>query len=549
MKNKIRITRNELKMHRTDSKRHKSPSIFYVLFLLAFFISSFSLNVQATESSSVLNEARTIIKDNYVSTVSDSVLNSSTIEDMVKGLNDPYSQYFSKQQAENFINAIDNKIYGIGINMEMVQEGVKVTGVIENSPAEDVGILKGDIIVSADGQSLANLVDNGLKASSYIRGEAGTSVTLKVKRGDSFLDFTVMRREISIPTVAGKMLNDHTAYIEITSFGEDTAELFTQKLQQLRMKKPDNYIIDLRDNGGGYIITALDIAGNFIGENPAITIEDKDGQQIRYLAADKGSTIDKSIIFLINENTASASEILSAAVKDYKKAFFVGTNTYGKGVAQGMFPLSDGSYLKLTVEKFYSPMGNTIQKVGISPDFQVNEETDVDSLAIAELFSGKCRNDVDKRGYVKVNVGGTDYEIDLNTAKDQDHWAAFKYIMSKASKDNVYIGTENGWVKATSDYFDNIYKFLYGNYKSLDDLQDVSEDKTFTITFNKSVNVDTIKDNTGIEIINSETGQRAAFDVKKVDDKKISLTPKEKLTKGQTYYIKIKDVIKPFTVK
>lgn len=547
MKNKSCTIKNELRINKTSSKKNKLPSIFSVLFFLTFFISSFSLNVQAAESSTLINEARSIIKENYVTTVPDSVLQASTIEDMVKGLNDPYSQYFSEKEAEDFINSIDNKMYGIGIYIDMVEEGVKVSGIIESSPAESAGILKGDIIVSANGQSLAGL--DASKAASYIKGEEGTSVNLKVKRGDSLLDFAVIRKEISIPTVTGKMLNDRTAYIDITSFGEDTADLFTQKLKELRMKNPDNYIVDLRNNGGGYLLTAIDIAGNFIGENPAITIEDRDGEKTRYLAEDKGSTIDKPIIFLINENTASASEILSAAVKDYEKAFFIGTTTYGKGVAQQMFSLSDGSILKLTVEKFYSPNGNVIQKVGVSPDFEVIEENYVDSLAVAELFSGKCRNDVDKRGYVKVNVGDRDYEIDLNLAKDENHWAAFKYIISKASKDNVYIGTQNGWEKATSDYFDNIYKFLYGKYRSLETLTDVPENKVFTITLNKSVNAATIKDNAGIEIINAETGQRAAFDVKKIDDKKISLTPKENLIKGQTYYIKIKDVIKPFTVK
>ncbi|MCH5138769.1 PDZ domain-containing protein [Clostridiaceae bacterium UIB06] len=547
MKNKCYITEDKINIDKTYIKKYRLFNIFSVLIFLAFFISSFSLNVQAAESSSLLNEARNIIKENYVTTVPDSVLNASTIEGMVKGLNDPYSQYFSEKEGQDFVNAIDNKMYGIGIHIGMVAEGVKVQDVIETSPAEKAGILKDDIIISADGQSLAGL--DASKASSYIKGEDGTNVALKVKRGDSLLDFTVQRGEISVPTVTGKMLNDHTAYIKISSFGEDTGDLFTQKLKELRMKNPDNYIVDLTDNGGGYMLTALDIAGHFIGENPAIVIEDRDGEKTTYPASDKGSTIDKPVIFLINKYTASASEILSAAVKDYKKAIFVGTTTYGKGVAQQMFPLSDGSMIKLTVEKFYSPKEKVIQKVGISPDFEVKEESKVDSLAVAELFFGKCRNDVDKRGYVKVNVEGNDYEIDLNLAKDENHWAAFKYIISKASKDKTYIGTENGWVKATSDYFDNIYKFLYGKYKSLDTLKDVPENKVFTITFNKSVNADTIKDNTSMEIINAETGQRAAFDVKKIDDKKISLTPHENLIKGQTYYIKIKDVIKPFTVK
>lgn len=541
MNNKFHITKDDLEIDKAYSKKYKSSSIFSILFLLVFFISSFSFKVQAADS--LIDEARGIIKDNYVSPVPDSVLNAPTIEDMVKGLNDPYSAYFSKQQEQDFVNAINDKMCGIGIYIEMVPEGIKVGDVIENSPALEAGIKAGDIITSADGQSLAGLTAD--KASSYIKGDEGTTVNLVIKRGDSILNFNVQRREISVPTVSGEMLNDHTAYIDITSFGEDTAQLFTQTLQELRMQNPDNYIVDLRNNGGGYMSSAIDIAENFIGHNPAVTVEDRNGQKVRYLPEDEGNTINKPIIFLVNQYTASASEILSAAVKDYGKAFFVGTTTYGKGVAQVIFPLSDGSALKLTVEKFYSPLGNIIQKVGISPDFEVK---DVDSLAVADLFSGKCRNDVDKRGYVKVNVGGKDFEIDLSLAKDENHWAAFKYIISNVPKDNVYLGTDKGWVKAPADYFDNTYKFLYGNYKCLDTLKDVPENKVFTITLNKSVNVNTIKDNAGIEIIDADTGDRAAFVVMKVDDKKINLIPTENLQKGHTYYIKIKDTIKPFTV-
>ena len=134
MKNKFHITRDDSKMDKSYSRTHKSSSIFSILFLLVFFISSFSFNVQAADNS-LLNEARSIIKENYVSTVPDSVLNAPTIEDIVKGLNDPYSQYFSKQQQQDFVNAIDNKMCGIGIYMEIVPEGVKVSSVIENSPA------------------------------------------------------------------------------------------------------------------------------------------------------------------------------------------------------------------------------------------------------------------------------------------------------------------------------------------------------------------------------------------------------------------------------
>lgn len=539
MKRKLYAVKNRF---RSKSVYSKIQSTISLLVLTIFLVASSSFKVQA--SSEPLEEARNIIRDNYVTPVSESVLNAPTIEEMVKRLNDPYSEYFSKQEGEDFINTINNKLYGIGISVDMIDEGVKVKSVIENSPAMESGIHDGDIIISANGKSLAGLKVG--EATSYIKGEAGTTVSLQVKRADIMLNFNVVRREISVPTVTGKMLNEHTAYINIVSFGGDTSQLFSKKVQELNMKRPDNYIIDLRNNGGGYMGTALDIAGNFIGSNPAITVEDRQGNKVRYLAGGNGVTIDKPTIFLVNEYTASASEILSAAVKDYKKAFFVGVTTYGKGVAQEMFPLSDGSSLKITTENFYSPQGNVIQKVGIKPDLEVK---DVDSLAVAELFSGKCMNDVDKRGYVKVNYGGTDFEINLSIAKDEKHWAAFKYILNKASKDKVYIGTDEGWVNTPADYFDNIYKFLYSNYKRLDTLKDVAQDKVFTITFNKEVNEATVKDYTNMELIDGETGQRVAFDVKSIDSKKVSLAPKENLKSGKTYYIKIKDVIRPILVK
>ncbi|NMM65058.1 PDZ domain-containing protein [Clostridium sp. P21] len=541
MENKIRCIEQQKQC--SSSEKASISGILSTFAFVLFFISSFTFSVQAADSS-VIEEARNKIKQNYVTTVPDSVLNAPTIEEMIKGLNDPYSAYFSKQEQQSFVNTIDNKMYGIGIYLGIVPEGVKVKGVIETSPAAEVGIKQGDIIISADGKSLAGVASD--EASSYIKGEEGTSVNLVIKRENSEMTFNVTRRSISIPTVEGKMLNDNAAYIQVSSFGTDTSDLFTKKLQELKSKNPEFYIIDLRNNGGGYMSTALDMAGNFIGEKRAIIIENKQGQKQGYLASDKGSVIDKPVFFLVNEYTASASEILSAAVKDYNEAFFIGTTTYGKGVAQQMFALSDGSYLKLTTEKFYSPKGNVIQKTGISPDFKVEN---VDSLAVADLFSGKCKNNVDKTGYVKVNAGGKDFEIDLNTAKDELHWAAFKYILSTVSKDNVYIGTKEGWTKAPQDYFNNVYKFFYSNVKALDSSSSVSKDKVFNVTFNKDVDENTIKNNMDIEIIDVETGERAAFDIKKVDGKKVSLVPKEELKSGETYYVKVKDTIKSYTVR
>lgn len=514
--------------------------------ILAIFVVIFIVTFQnSVQADSVIDEARYYIKNYYVEPVSDNVLNAATIQEMIKQLNDPYSEYFSKQEQQDFVDSIDNKMCGIGVYIQVVKDGVLVNNVISLSPAEKAGIKSGDIILSANGKSLVGL--DSTEASSYIKGSEGTSVKLVIKRNDKEFDFTVERKEISVPTVTGKVLNGHTAYIDITSFGEDTSKLFTEELQNLRMQNPDSYIIDLRNNGGGYMSTALDIAGNFVGKQPAITVEDRSGSRVRYLASDKGSIIDKPVIFLTNKNTASASEILSAAVKDYKKAFFVGSTTYGKGVAQQIFGLTDGSYLKLTVEKFFSPMGNTIQKVGISPDFKVDDDNL--SLKVAELLSGKCVKTYDKSGYIKANINGTDFEINLNTAKDDSHWTAFKYIIENVDKSKIYIGTDKGWIKAPEEYFNNIYQFLYSDYKILTASNNNEKNKVFTVTFNKNLDSDSLKDNSKFEIIDANTGERVAFDIKKIAGNKINLVPKNNLQSGETYLVRIFGTLRPFSVK
>ncbi len=514
----------------------------FIIFSLMFFIFGFTVSVHAQDSQT-LNEVRNIIKDNYINDVSDSVLNKSSIDEILTGLGDPYSQYFSAEEEEDFLNQIDNKVCGIGIEMNKVSTGAQVVSVIKNSPAEIAGLKEGDIITSVDSSSIIDLNINEI--GKYIRGEEGTNVNLVVQRGNEILNFSIQRAELQLSTVEGIMLDNSTAYIYISSFGENTSQKLDETLEELSVKNPESYIIDLRDNGGGYMYSAVDIAGNFIGNNLALIVEDKNKNKIGYLTGQHKIVMDKPVIFLTNGNTASASEILAAAVKDYKKAFFIGNVTYGKGVAQQIFQLSNGSALKLTTQKFYSPLGKEIQEVGVKPDLDTD---DLDALKVAQLLSGKCRNNIDKRGFVKITLDEREFNIDLNMAKSEEYWSTFKYIIGHASKSKVYIGTKDGWKNAPDEYFNNIYKFFYSDYKLLDTLNKVPEDKSFTVTFNKEINFD-LNSNITMEIINSNTGKRVDFDINILKGSKAVLTPKEKLDKGQTYYIKIKDVIKPIVVK
>lgn len=394
--------------------RFKRVSLTLSYILSLYIVTSAPLTAKADIfSDQSLNEGRYLIENYYVEDAGDTALSKDNLKDMVKDLKDPYSTYMSAEEYNNFVNSINNKFYGIGVNIEMIAEGVKVLSVMEKSSALEAGIQPGDIIIEANGKSLSGLSSEA--AVSYIRGEEGTYVELKIKRGQTTFVKKVERREISLPTVTGKVLDKHIGYIGLSSFGENTPTEFKEQLEKLSMAKVDSFIIDLRFNSGGYTSSAFDIAGYFIGNNPVMGIKAKSEETEVVNAVDHGYTIDKPVVFLINEYSASASEILSAAVKDYKKAVFIGENTYGKGVAQSIFQLSDGSYLKLTVYKFYSPNGKEINKIGIKPDIEVKDEGESaqDSLAVARVLLGASSQNVYKLGVVRAaadNILSSGYE-------------------------------------------------------------------------------------------------------------------------------------------
>ncbi|MGV8982048.1 S41 family peptidase [Clostridium sp.] len=516
---------------------NKFQKVLSILVIILFLNPIFT---KVLAQTTVLQEGKDIIKSNYVNTVSDYVLNAPDLTEMVKRLDDPYSDYFTKEEYSEFTGSINNTFSGIGIGVELVSEGIRVSRVIENSPAIDAGLAVGDIIVQADNNSLVGIT-SAEEAIKYIKGEAGTYVKIVVHRGTEVLNFNIERREIKSPTVESKMLAGKVAYITIVSFGEDTGDLFSAALTKMDDLGANSYIIDLRYNGGGYLGTALDIAGHFIGNSTGIIIEDRTGGKHKYGAVDHGKTIEKPVIFLTNEYSASASEILAAAVKDYDKAIFVGTTTYGKGVAQQMFPLSDGSYLKLTVEKFYSPLGNIIHKVGISPDFE-EKDGEIDSLKVANLLLSSTSVPEDKSGYMRIDIDSKEFYIDLKLARSSEYWTAYNYILSKNSSYNIYSGTKAGWKKDTKEELNNKILSGFSNYKILADLKkDINIDKHFTINFNMNIDQDSIKSQ-GIELMEESTGKRISLKLE-ANKNIVIATPQEQLEKGQAYYLIVNDSV------
>ncbi|MCB2289627.1 PDZ domain-containing protein [Clostridium sp. CS001] len=507
------------------------------IFLILLFLNPIYTKVQAQPS--ILEEGRIVLKNNYVNTVSDYVLGATDLNEMIKRLNDPYSDYFTKQEYSEFIDSINNTFYGIGVGIDIVPQGVRVTKVFENSPAFEAELKPGDIIVQAANKNLAGLSSE--EATKYIKGEAGSYVKIVVHRNTEILDFNIQRREIKVATVTSEMQAGKAAYISISSFGGETSDLFSAELKKMEGLGANSYIIDLRNNGGGYMSAALDIAGHFIGNSTAITVEDKSQSKLKYKAVDHGKVIDKPVIFLINEYSASASEILAAAVKDYNKAVFVGTTTYGKGVAQQMFSLSDGSFLKITTEKFFSPYGNIIHKTGVFPDFEVKDKG-IDSLKVANLLLSGTSLQEDKRGYMRIDLDGREFYINLEVARSEEYWNTYTYILSKSITDNAYLGTNQGWRKATKEELTNGRIHLFYNYKVLSDLKkDINADKHFKINFNGPVDLSSIRSQ-GIELIAEDTGKRIAIKLE-VNNNTVIATPIEQLEKGRTYYVVVNDNI------
>lgn len=434
-----------------NEKNRRGLNFFSKLAAIICIVSFICINpINAADSDIPVEQVRTLIENYYIEEVPEEILNLPYIEEIVDKLEDPYSEYFTKNEYNEFINSIDMKIYGIGIYVKMLEEGVLADSVIKGSPAQEAGIQDGDIIIEAGGVLLKGMKSD--EAISHIKGEEGTFVKLKVKRGEQLLKFEVVRRAIKLPTVEGQVIDEHIGYIALHSFGLDTENEFALEVEKMEKKNVDSYIVDLRFNGGGYMVTAQQIAGHFIGDNTALVVRNKSGKDIELKAYKQDIIINKPVIFLINEYSASSSEILSAAIKDYDKAYFIGTNTFGKGVAQLIFNLNDGSAIKLTNEEFFSPFGKKINKVGVSPQLEIK---DINPATVARVLLQTPTKSKDKNGYIKIKDGNWNFEIDVEEGRKEENWKVYRTILENLSSNSkIYIGNNGRWNEVDRNFFD-----------------------------------------------------------------------------------------------
>ena len=339
------------------------------------------LNTSETQDiETELSKYRSIIDKYYLGEVNDEDLLEGAIRGYIDGLGDPYTEYISKEEMQEYMEDTLGNYVGIGIYMikDEKTNRVKVLSPIKNSPAETAGIQPGDLIIAVNGKEYTG--DEMTQMSNDIKGEEGTEVILTILRNNESLEIKVKREKIKVNPVESKVLENNIGYIAFTSFDETTAEDFKSKFEELQKQNIKSLIIDLRNNGGGLVDQAVDIAGYVLDKDSVVLYEvDKNGNEV----VEKTTTapiIDMPIIILTNENTASASEILAGALKDFGKAKTVGIKTYGKGVIQEILSVKDGSGIKITTSEYQTPNRNKINKIGIEPDEKVELPNDVTSV-------------------------------------------------------------------------------------------------------------------------------------------------------------------------
>ena len=290
----------------------------------------------------------------------------AALKAVVDSIGDEYSEYLTKKETDEWESYLNGEFSGIGISFQKNDKGeYQVTEVFKDSPAEKSGIKIGDIILKVDG----NLYKTSEEMSEHIRGKSGTTVELVLMRNNKEIKASITRETVKEKTVYSKVMDDGSGYIMIKSFEDGTAKEFETELSAFEKQGIKSMVIDLRDNGGGYIDEGMEIADRLLKEGTITYMEDVKGKR-KYFNSDEKATKIKYVV-LVNENTASTSEILTAAIKDNNGGKIVGSKTFGKGIVQETTKFKDGSSLKLTVLRYFSPKGKVIHKKGIKPDVEV----------------------------------------------------------------------------------------------------------------------------------------------------------------------------------
>ncbi|WP_196603782.1 S41 family peptidase [Pectinatus haikarae] len=318
--------------------------------------------------------AMRLVQTYYVKDIDNDVIINGAIKGMVGSLDDPHSLYLDQNLYKRLMEQTEGSFGGIGVVMQYNKDKqvVSVIAVMKDTPGEKAGLKIGDEIIAVDGVSTKDFSFD--QVASHIRGPVDTDVALTIKNSDGQKDITVTRATIKTTTVTHQMMADNIGYIRIGMFSENTGKEFTDAYQDLQKQNMRGLVLDLRSNPGGLLTSCVEIAKQLVPKGTIVSIVDHNNNKEVYSSDLEGQKYP--IVVLIDENSASASEILAGALQDTKAAVLVGTKSYGKGSVQQVIPLGSGTALKLTIAKYYTPSDRSIDGIGIEPDVPVKFDAD-----------------------------------------------------------------------------------------------------------------------------------------------------------------------------
>ncbi|MDO4648485.1 MAG: S41 family peptidase [Eubacteriales bacterium] len=308
-----------------------------------------------------------MIEERYIEDVDEQTLEEGMYAGMVAALGDPYSRYYTSEEYDQEMTVSEGNYKGIGVVLSQEEEACTIVEVYKGGPGEEAGLLPKDIIISLNGESV-----EGWELSTIVSTVKSSEapITMGILRDGKEMEFSVDVREVELTYVNTKMLDNNVGYLELTEFSGVATKQYKDGIEELKEQGMEKLIVDLRDNPGGYLDTVCDILREILPEGLIVYTEDKNGFQ-QQEKCDGENPLEIPLVVLVNGNSASASEIFAGAVQDYEIGTIVGTTTYGKGIVQSIQGLADGSALKLTVSHYYTPKGNDIHKIGITPDVEV----------------------------------------------------------------------------------------------------------------------------------------------------------------------------------
>ena len=343
------------------------------IFVGRWTLQSVGAEVEGYEELKVYTEALTLVEKNYVEAVEQKDLVYSSIKGMLNSL-DPHSAFMTPDMYKEMQVDTKGEFGGLGIQIGIKDGMLTVIAPLEDTPAFRIGIKAGDKILKINDELTKDMSLHD--AVSKMRGVPSTSVRITIVREGwkETKEFTIVREIIKIKSVKSKLLDDSIGYIKVNQFQEQTAEDLSKALENLEQENMNSLILDMRNNPGGLLNSAVDVTSFFLpADKLVVYIEDRSGKKVEYSSSGGASDVEFPMIILVNEGSASASEIVAGALKDWKRAVVIGTPTFGKGSVQSVVPLSDGSALRLTTAMYYTPKGISIQTTGIAPDIVVKQ--------------------------------------------------------------------------------------------------------------------------------------------------------------------------------